>query len=423
MSWQHVPDRDDWASVAASDELLSGGDKQIPDKWRTTCLDRLKTLREQLQSDYVGLDEVTDSLLATLIARENALLIGPPGTAKSELPLRLYQLLGLTSPRVDRALLVQGLGETDPYGDWERREASERKQQKYFHYLVGRFTQPEELFGPIEIGLLRKGMLVRVNFGLMTGAGVRAVFLDEVFKASSNILNTLLTLSQERRYFNWGEMRPADLAMLIAASNELPGSLTAGVGSALEDFQTLHAFIDRFPVRLLVAVASISDQEEPTDSNMAKAFDKAVGRERERFRSGLPFGRTTPAGMPCINDILCLGRAMMEDSESGGGFFDRGQVSDFRGRFLSIAKSLYAKARERDPDAAPSWTLSPRKLKALYKIGLAHALVRGVRTTTAGPQVDLAAADLAIFKAAWDSLEARAGLGEIVDLQIENHGP
>jgi MoxR-like ATPase len=423
MPWTFHPDHADWPSVKASDELLGAVSEAIPPAWRSTCLQRLGAMRDELYRSYTGLDEAIDLLLAAVVARENALLLGPPGTAKSELPTRLFALLGLEQPSVDPQLLSQGIGDATPYSDWQKREAAERQQQKYFHYLLSRFTQPEELFGPVEISLLRKGMLVRVNFGMLTGAGVRAAFLDEIFKASSNILNTLLTLSQERKYFNWGEMRKADLAILIGASNEMPGGFGTGVfgvGSGQDDFQTLHAFIDRFPARLLITAPSASDHPDVSRSSMAIAFGKALDREIERFRSGSLFGPALPAGMPCINDMLCLGRAMLEDVGTKTGFFDPEQVRAFRANFLNAARSLQMGATSPE-NGAITWTISPRKLRALYKLALAHALVRRRPAPGAPHRVDLSAPDLRVFATIWDAPAARPDLLRRVEGFVSNY--
>lgn len=416
MPWKYHPDDPQWASVEASDQLLGGvSDESVPTAWRKNLLIKLSAIRKELRGSYAGLDVEIDMLLASVIARENVLLLGPPGIAKSELPTRIFELLGLQQPKVDPDILSKPLIR---YENWKSREESERQQQKYFHYLLSRFTQPEELFGPIEITHLRQGMMVRVNFGMLTGPGVRAAFLDEIFKSSSNILNSLLTLSQERKYFNWGEMRSADLNILIGASNEMPGGFGTGdygVGAGQDDFQTLHAFVDRFPVRLLINPPSASDKPKVLESSLAKAFDIAMRRECTRFSSGLLFDRALPAGMPCINDMLCLGRAMLEDVEkaSGNGFFDNEQLRVFREKFMNAAKALQAGSTN-SGSGEITWTISPRKLRALYKIALAHALVRQQRTV-GEYGVDLSEPDLRVLNTIWDAPSARDELKNKVE--------
>jgi MoxR-like ATPase len=413
FDWPTSPEHPDWCQLPVTRQLV-GDDPvarlaPIPSAWHPSLLARLHAMRDNLRDAFVGLADVTDWLLAALIARENALLLGPPGVAKSEIAVRVFELLGLRPPAVDKTgLLDFGAIEGAALAEWSKRERAEQEQQKYFHYLLSRFTQPEELFGPVEIGLLRKGILARVNFGLLTGPGVRAAFLDEIFKASSNILNTLLTLSQERRYFNWGGMVPADLIILIGASNELPGGFGSGafgVGTSQDDFQTLHAFVDRFPLRLLVPTASGSDVPDYRDSALSRAFGKAIGRERDRFMSGSLFS-DRPARMPCINDVLCLGRAMLEGLD-GNGFFTTSDIGRYREAFLSGAAALQLAGTGAESGRI-TWTISPRKLRALFKIGLAHALVRD--ELSAAGVVSLGADELRVFSWIWDAPDARPDL-------------
>jgi len=287
----HDPNHPEFNTPSNTEDLLgrtpSGRSKPLPDDWWKISLGRLLAMRDLLRESFVGMETIIDWLIASIIARENPLLLGVPGVAKSQLATLLYDLLGLSIPPKPDPRLLTGIGSApDPWSQWQIRAVEERKTQKFFHYLLSRFTQPEELFGPVEISLLRQGLLVRVGFGLLTGPGVRAAFLDEIFKASSSILNTLLTLSQERRFFNWGGMEESDLLFLIGASNELPGSfIGSGVGAAQDDFQQLYAFMDRFPIRLLVPVASGSNTPDPLAS-------EAVSRAEE---TDLRLSRSTRA--------------------------------------------------------------------------------------------------------------------------------
>src|SRR5207249_3112385 len=70
-------------------------------------------------------------------------------------------------------------------------------------------------------------------------------FVDEVFKASSAILNTLLKVLNERTYdAGDGVARPVPLKLCVAASNEWPSPETG---------QELAALFDRFCLRKTVA--------------------------------------------------------------------------------------------------------------------------------------------------------------------------
>ena len=130
------------------------------------------------------------------IAQEPLLLVGPPGTAKSDLVLKFKDALGL--------------GEDD-----------------YFEYMLTRFTEPSEIIGPIDISQLREGRYIRREQGKLPTA--RLGFLDEIFKSNSAILNILLTIINERKFYQDGVPQPVRLRVLFAATNEVPeqGELAA----------------------------------------------------------------------------------------------------------------------------------------------------------------------------------------------------
>ena len=431
--WQgyHPSDRDGWADPAVTPLILGGASGPISEDWGQRCGQRVRHLRDELRGGWVGLAHVdsdpkadpkadpnaglTDWLLAGLVARENVLLVGPPGTAKTEIALRTFQLLGLCEPEVKDDLLARPLGPNDlPWEWWKVREAAERRSHKYFHYLLSKFTQPEELFGPVEIGLLRQGFHVRVNFGLLTGAGVRAAFLDEVFKASSSILNTLLTLTQERRYPNWGRQMPSDLVAFVAASNETPGGYAGGADGqgGGDEFTTLHAFLDRFPLRLAVPMAS--GTSTPTGpSALERAFVTALAREGNRFATGHTF-TTKQSEMPSINDLLLFGRYTFQHcaGKEKVPMATTDRQERFRKAFLTLATDLQGE-NTNVRDRRVTWTISPRKLKALYKIALAHAAIRGGFGLGTGPAT-LSAADLRVFDHVWDAPAERGELARKV---------
>ncbi len=145
-------------------------------------------------------DQARCILLAALCG-EHVLLIGPPGTAKSELARRLREVVG----------------------------------GRYFERLLTRFTVPEELFGPLSLAALDEGRYQREIDGYLPTATV--AFLDEVFKANSAILNALLTLLHERAFDQGPQRIAVPLLTLVAASNEVPAD------------DSLRAFHDRFLFR------------------------------------------------------------------------------------------------------------------------------------------------------------------------------
>src|SRR5215468_7023452 len=163
---------------------------------------RLAQIARSLESKFLGKEEVIRLLLIATIAGEHAVLIGPPGTAKSALIRMFARLL----------------------------------HARYFEYLLTRFTEPNEIFGPVDIAKFREGQYVRRTEGMLPEAEV--VFLDEVFKSNSAILNALLTLLNERRYTSGGVVMKCPLLSCFGASNEVPTD------------ETLTAIYDRFLLRI-----------------------------------------------------------------------------------------------------------------------------------------------------------------------------
>jgi MoxR-like ATPase len=150
---------------------------------------RLNRFRTSLGRFFVDKQELIDLMVVAAVASEPLLLVGPPGTAKSELVLKFKDALGL--------------GEDD-----------------YFEYMLTRFTEPSEIVGPIDIAQLREGRYVRREQGKLPTA--RLAFLDEIFKSNSAILNILLTIINERKFYQDGVPQPVRLRVLFAATNEVP---------------------------------------------------------------------------------------------------------------------------------------------------------------------------------------------------------
>jgi MoxR-like ATPase len=170
---------------------------------------RLHSLLDALERGLVERRQSVRLCLLAALAGEHTLLIGPPGTAKSEMARRLHSVF---------------------------------RDARYFERLLTRFSVPEELFGPLSIKALEEDRYERHTAGFLPDASI--AFIDEVFKANSAILNALLTLLNEREFDNGAGRQACPLISAIGATNEVP-----------ED-EVGEAFFDRFLVRLPVAAVS-----------------------------------------------------------------------------------------------------------------------------------------------------------------------
>jgi len=166
-------------------------------------LQKINEIRKYLNSMYVEREEIIEGLLVAFVAKQHVLLVGEPGTAKSAMV-------------ADLAKCITGTN--------------------YFQWLLTRFSTPEELFGPVSLKALEQDSYKRNTHNKMPEAHIS--FVDEVFKANSAILNALLTLSNERIFYNNGGIVQSPLFSIVGASNEWP-----------ESDEGLEALFDRFILR------------------------------------------------------------------------------------------------------------------------------------------------------------------------------
>ena len=206
-----------------------------------TLREKIEKNLEILNSGLVGKEKVMKLGLLSILSGENMILVGPPGTAKSEISRRLREILA----------------DTD--------------SETYFEYLFTKFTTPEEIFGPLSIKQLQNDKFERNMEGYMPSS--RIVFLDEIFKANSSILNTLLTILNERVFHNGLKREKTPLISLIGASNELPF-----------ENDELTALYDRFLIRAVVGYVSDDEIEELLD---IKETDMEIPAEIKFIESDL----------------------------------------------------------------------------------------------------------------------------------------
>jgi MoxR-like ATPase len=292
--------------------------------------DRLRIVAGALERQFLGKDEIIRLLMIAVVAGEHCVLLGPPGTAKSALIRSLAELM----------------------------------QARYFEYLLTRFTEPNEIFGPVDIGAFRDGVYKRNTAGMLPEAEV--VFLDEVFKSNSAILNALLTLLNERKFTSGGQVVRCPLISVFAASNEVPGD------------ETLNAIFDRFLLRV------------HSDNLDAYHFNELLQRgitHEVRQMSG-------EVQRPVVS--------ARELADLGKNFGGRMNFSD---AFLSSYKGLVFQIR------AEGVSLSDRRVVKMLKLFAASAYLDGRDVTDAS--------DFFVLKHIWNNQDQAAILDGIVQPVLE----
>lgn len=190
-------------------------------------------------------ETVAEVVTLCAVAGEHLLVVGPPGTAKSEVVRRVAGQFG----------------------------------GRYFEYLLGRFTEPNELFGPVDLRQLREGRVEFETAGMLPEADI--AFLDEVFLGSTAVLNTLLGLLNERVFRRGRTVLASPLRVCVGAANHLP------------DDPALAAFADRFLARVFV--------EPVADARLEELLEE--GRRPAPAQAG-PDSPGGPAGLLAAVDRL-----------------------------------------------------------------------------------------------------------------------
>jgi MoxR-like ATPase len=293
------------ASLAPEDYTL----EQLQDE-AESLRGRLNRFRKSLGRFFVEKQELIDLMLVAAVAGEPLLLVGPPGTAKSDLVLKFKDALGL--------------GEED-----------------YFEYMLTRFTEPSEIIGPIDISLLREGRYVRREQGKLPTA--RLAFLDEIFKSNSAILNILLTIINERKFYQDGVPQPVRLRVLFAATNEIP------------EQSELAALKDRFCLK--------AESRSVQDKHFTELIDAGLQAEVYRGLNQKPWVE----GHATLDDVLKAQRyltltfarrhrlARNEEQNDRQTFFPQEAFNEFQ----RLVKTLVREDRI---------FISDRKLVKLYKL-------------------------------------------------------
>ncbi len=288
---------------------------------------RLQEGARQLQSQFLGKEEIIRLLFISAVAGEHLVMVGPPGTAKSALLRSFAQVI----------------------------------EARYFDYLLTRFTEPNEIFGPVDIQAFRGGSYRRRVEGMLPEAEV--VFLDEIFKANSAILNSLLSLLNSRRYTHGNQTIRVPLISMYAASNEVPTD------------DALSALFDRFLLRVRV---------DYLDSyHFRGLLQKGIDLEAAGMNPD------APQLSPVISaaELLTLQRNF-------------GQLLDFGEDFFATFKGLVFQIR------SEGIGLSDRRIVKLLKLFAASAVFDG--------RSHVNDSDLFVLRHVWNTPEQEEILQEIV---------
>jgi MoxR-like ATPase len=271
---------------------------------------KLANFRTSLGRFFIAKQPLIDLMVVAAVAQEPLLLVGPPGTAKSDLVLKFKDALGIAD--VD-----------------------------YFEYMLTRFTEPSEIIGPIDINQLRDGRYIRREQGKLPTA--QMAFLDEIFKSNSAILNILLTIINEKKFYQDGVPTPVRLRVLFAATNEIPEQ---GELAALKD-------------RFVLKAESLSVQEDHFEA----LIDTGLQSEVYRNLNQKPWaeGHATLTDILKANRYLTYQFARKPQSGRGSDTTDRQQffpAEVFR-EFQRVVRTLVREDRI---------FISDRKLVKLYKL-------------------------------------------------------
>ena len=295
---------------------------------------KLQSVARELDRVFLDKQEIIRLMVISVIAGEHMVLVGPPGTAKSALVRALARLV----------------------------------DARYFEYLLTRFTEPNEIFGPVDMMAFRAGQYQRRVDGMLPEAEL--VFLDEIFKANSAILNSLLTLLNERVFSNGRSVIKCPLISVFGASNELPND------------ENLYAIFDRFLLRV---------ESNNLDSyHFQNLVLRGVEHELDTF-SGRSDSQTP------LLDAASLRRMHA----------DAGTRLRFSEDFLTTYKGLIFQIR------SEGISVSDRRIVKLTKLFAASALFDGRQTPCD--------ADFFILKHIWNSVDQAELLNEIITPVVERY--
>lgn len=284
---------------------------------------RINSLRRELARYFVQKKELIDLMIIALCAQEPLLFVGPPGTAKSELVTKFCECLNLA-------------------GD------------DYFEYMLTQFTEPSELLGPIDIGALKEGRYIRKVGGKLPLA--RIAFLDEIFKSNSAILNTLLTIVNERKFYQDGRPVPVNLVMLFAATNQVP------------EFTELAALRDRFVLKALSRSVRETHFNDLLTLGVQNDLNRTLNRKPWKGLGDLTDFLKMKRYLDCV--MVGVGQRVTKNDQEGAALVFNDRKKFFPDNVFDLFKrTLRTLVKEDDI------FVSDRKVVKLYKLIRTRALL------------------------------------------------
>lgn len=276
---------------------------------------RINRFRVALGRYFVERQKIIDLMCVAAIAQEPLLLVGTPGTAKSDLVVKFRDALG-----IDAA--------------------------DYFEYMLTKFTEPSEVMGPIDIGLLRQGQYMRRVQGKLPTA--RMVFLDEIFKSNSAILNALLTVINERKFYQDGRPTPVAMDILFAATNDIP------------EHAELAALKDRFALKAVCHPVQ--------DDHFIQLIDAGLDAQTQRTLKQTPWAEGHASLADLIKAHLYLTHQMAQREVAPDGSERRDRHRFFDEQLLAELRRLIKTITRED-----GVQVSDRKVVKLYRMLRARA--------------------------------------------------
>jgi MoxR-like ATPase len=316
-----------------------------PDAELLRAAQKVREVGRALDDRYLDKAEIVRLLLVTLVAGEHMLIVGPPGTAKSALVRHLARLV----------------------------------DARYFEYLLTRFSEPNEIFGPVDIKAFREGTFVRRVDAMLPDAEI--VFLDEVFKSNSAILTSLLSILNERRFFTGSTTLRVPLCSLYGATNEVPND------------DALSAIFDRFLVRAL---------SDNLDSfHFHGLVERGLRAETDALRASVEkTGAEPDVSGGAVRPLVSLAEIRLLQQRLP-------QLMRFSDEFLARYKGLIFQIR------SEGVSVSDRRVVKLLKLFAASALIDGRPAAHDG--------DFFVLRHIWNSVDQIPLLEDVVGPVLEKH--